>query len=66
MAARQKAPLPPEVALAILLVFAAIAAVLWASGGGSSGGGADGVHVRGYHRADGTYVAPHVRSRPRH
>jgi hypothetical protein len=31
--------------------------------GGSSGGGS--VHVRGYTRRDGTYVAPHTRRRPR-
>lgn len=28
-------------------------------------GGAGRVHVRGYHRRDGTYVRPHTRSRPR-
>jgi hypothetical protein len=33
------------------------------SGGASSGSGS--VYVRGYTRKDGTYVAPHTRSRPR-
>jgi hypothetical protein len=31
----------------------------------ASYGGGGRVHVRGYHRRDGTYVRPHTRSRPR-
>lgn len=34
-------------------------------GGQPSYGGGGRVHVRGYHRRDGTYVRPHSRSRPR-
>jgi hypothetical protein len=35
------------------------------SGGSSASPGTGGpVHVRGYHRRDGTYVRPHTRSRP--
>lgn len=37
-----------------------------AGGGSSYAPSGDGrVHVRGYHRRDGTYVRPHTRSRPR-
>lgn len=51
------------VALIVLLVFGVIAAIIAMSGAG--GGGSSPVHVRGYHRSDGTYVAPHDRARPR-
>jgi hypothetical protein len=32
---------------------------------GHSNGGGGAVHVKGYHRKDGTYVPPHTRSAPR-
>ena len=64
--ARRKGPateMNPVMVLVLIVVFGLIALFIFRSGAGRSSGG---VHVDGYHRSDGTYVAPHERSRPSH
>lgn len=47
-----------------VLVAGLLAAVPAEAGGKGGGGGSGPVHVNGYVRKDGTYVAPHMRSAP--
>lgn len=64
---RRKMPAETNWLGVIIFTIIAIVVGMWIIGTAGSGGGGGGpVHVRGYHRADGTYVAPHDRARPRH